>query len=524
MTEPVLNGHVAPVLDPFEHWETLTTEQQLGEILRTFSAEDWLKEPALSVLASFRAQPILWARIAVRWSGLTYAGIGTLEAALDHWRTALGAEAPRRGRGRPPNPRAPLPPNLPGGDWQERLLCNTYGEPKQCVSNIWLLLTHAFPGRDEFWLDEVRGLPMIGQLPIEESLVTDICRWLGEDARMVVTNRKLVGDVVVDLCKARPRDLLKEWLESLPPFEGPDTPLLDRWLIELAGAPDTPYGRDLSRLLLVSMVARAYEPGCQYRYVVLLEGPENTGKSKLVRVLAGPEWSYECIIGLEGKEAYMAIQGAWLVELPELNAMSRTEESHFKGLVSQVKDSWIPKFANHRIEKPRRAIFVGTLNPEGLPDYLRGQTGNTRYLPVPTGAIDVAAVEDCRTRLFREAVTYFRLHPQDWWAVREESQAELALLREERRVSSVYQDDLADWLERECLTTTTWQEIANRYLRLEPAAWKDKGMQRQIADALHGLGWKNRLARGGPQKKPRREWVKPVLPLPTLFGEVTTTS
>jgi Virulence-associated protein E len=517
MAEP-FNGHVAPVLDPFTQWEAQTPEQQLGEILRTFPAEAWLTEPALSVLARFRGQPVLWAQIAVRWSTLTYVGIGTLEKALDAWRAALGAEVPARGRGRPANPRAPLPPNLPAGDWQERLLCNGMGEPKQCVSNIWLLLANAFPAREDFWLDEVRGLPMLGTLPIEEGLVTELCRWLGEEARMVVTNRKLVGDVVVDLCKAHPRDLLQEWFAGLQPWTQPETPLLDVWLVELAGAPDTTYGRDISRLLLVSMVARALSPGCQYRSVVLLEGPENTGKSKLVRALAGPEWSYECIIGLEGKEAYMAIQGAWLVELPELNAMNRTQESHFKGLVSQVKDSWIPKYANHRIEKPRRAIFVGTLNPEGLPEYLRGQTGNTRYLPVPTGRIDIAAVGDCRERLFREALAYYQRHPDDWWAITPESQAELALLREERRVSSVYQDDLADWLERRALRVTTWQDLARSYLNLDPAAWRDKGLQRQIAEALQALGWKSRVGRAPGEKKTRREWYLPTPTMPGLPG------
>src|SRR5262249_30142291 len=155
---------------------------------------------------------------------------------------------------------------------------------------------------------------------------------LGDEARMPVQNLKLVGNCCVALCQHHPRDLLKEWLAQLPQWDR--EPRLTLWLRDIAGGPDTTYGREVSRLLPVAMVARALSPGCRYRYVIMLEGAENTGKSTLVRTLASPEWFYECTGGLEGKEAYMAIQGKWVAELPELHAMTKTEENRFKGFIT----------------------------------------------------------------------------------------------------------------------------------------------------------------------------------------------
>jgi predicted P-loop ATPase len=80
----------------------------------------------------------------------------------------------------------------------------------------------------------------------------------------------------------------------------------------LAGAKYDAYGQDISRLIPVSMIARAMKPGCQYRYVVILEGPEDLGKSKLIKALASPEWYRELSHGLEGKEAHMILQGVWV--------------------------------------------------------------------------------------------------------------------------------------------------------------------------------------------------------------------
>src|SRR5262245_49104436 len=167
---PTNGAHGPPAaavpLDPDEVWASLTPTEQLGLVLSEFRPEEWLTEPALSVLAAARAEPLRWARIALRWQELSFVPLSVLTEAIDAWRTALGGlpVETKRGRGRPKLPPPPLPPgldSLPDGLWKTKLQCLKSGEPRQNVSNIWLLLAEASPWASEFWLDAVRGKPMV---------------------------------------------------------------------------------------------------------------------------------------------------------------------------------------------------------------------------------------------------------------------------------------------------------------------------------------------------------------------------
>jgi putative DNA primase/helicase len=355
---------------------------------------------------------------------------------------------------------------------------------------------------------------MAKDMPVDDVLITQIGEWLGDEEGMHTTRPSLIARCLESVARETPRDLLQEWLQGLPAWD--ETPRLDDWLHDVAEAPKTTYGMAIARVLIVSMVARALDPGCIARYVIILEGEENTGKSNLVRSLASPEWYFAMTRDFESKEAHMDIQGAWVAELPELDSLGRTLETRLKAFITLREDSWIPKYANHRISSLRRTIFVGTINPED--PYLRGQTGNTRFLPIKTGAIDIPLFDAMREQLFAEAVAYYHAHGSDWWAFSEEALAEAAEAREVRRVVNEYEDLLLTWLRTlwtesiptRLRTTTTWQEIAEKALRIEsPERWKDKALQMQIAQAMRAIGWRRVKKRAPPDGVPVWLWEAP---------------
>ena len=76
------------------------------------------------------------------------------------------------------------------------------------------------------------------------------------------------------------------------------------------------------------MVARALSPGCTARYVVILEGDESIGKSKLVLDLGAP-WSQVFDHTMDSKEAHIAVQGCWVAELAELDSLSCIGQQFF---------------------------------------------------------------------------------------------------------------------------------------------------------------------------------------------------
>jgi hypothetical protein len=396
-------------------------------------------------------------------------------------------------------------------EWQNELYMKKNGELLQNVTNIKLILQHhPHWHREEnvLWWDSVRGRPMCGDVEIDETLMLDICDWLGRDQRLPVTTPRLVEKCVITQCRKAPRDLLQLWLSGLPPWDG--VPRLTTWLQKIAGVPESDYARDVSRVLPVSMVARAMNPGCHYRFVVIFEGEESIGKTALVRALATPEWYVELAMNLDSKEAHMMLQGVWVAELSELDALTRTEETRLKAFITLNEDSYIPKFSNLRDKVPRRAIFIGTTNEES---YLKGQSGNTRYLPIRLPKlIDLPLFAAMREQLFAEALAYYSGHPEDWWQLSDEANQQAKEEREHRRRRSVYEDSLANWLDKEHHTEVWWELIAVEFLSLPKDRWSDRRIQMEISASLGALGWRKgkqkRISYQGKQIKVY-PWIKP---------------
>lgn len=404
----------------------------------------------------------------------------TVNEALDHASTQL---------------KKPVQDEVSEG-WHSLLQSTVHGEPRQTLLNVGLILHHHAYWQQEatrFWYDEARGEYMSGTEVISEEDVTRIGEWLGQETGMTVTNDKLVSRSINVRCMNRRRDLLKEELDALPAWDGVER--LDHWLADCASVARTAYGMAVSRLLPVSMVARAYAPGCQYRYVVVLCGLENTGKTKLLRYLGGSRsWFAEISSSLESKEAHILLRGIWLAEFSELESIGRTGENRLKSYITMEDDYYIPKFSNRSVSVPRRTIFVGTTNES---EFLKGQTGNTRYLPIQCGEIVPEMLPPIRAQVFAEAKMYYRRHVETWWQLEDEAHALANVEREARREKSIYEDRLASTLATYAHKTfldggqiqyTVWYDLIVDHLGILPGH-QTPTIQRHITNALRALGW-----------------------------------
>jgi len=241
------------------------------------------------------------------------------------------------------------------------------------------------------------------------------------------------------------------------------------------------------------MMARAFDPGCLCRTVLILEGPEEWGKSSLVRALVPyPEWCAELTSNLETKDANLMIQGLWVAELAELHSLQRTEETRLKSFISACSDPHIPKYKSVRVAPKRRTVFVGTTNEDS---YLKGLSGNTRYLPICLiEPINLERFAKIRDQIYAEAMCVYHDHPKNWWYMDATTHAIAAQERDKRRQINIYEDALKEWLNNK--KSVTWREIAEQFLRLgSPADWKDKSLQMQITQALRAVGWSKHAGR-----------------------------
>lgn len=205
------------------------------------------------------------------------------------------------------------------------------------------------------------------------------------------------------------RNPVREYLESLQ-WDGVQrlpTMLTDGW-----GVANTPYHQIVAQNFLVSLVARAFSPGCQVDCMYIFEGKQGIYKSKALEILGG-EWYVAVSESMEHKDFKLVCHTGWLVDVVELGSFKYSDFTIIKGVITGRTDSFRPPYGRASLDVPRRFVLSGTVNDDV---YLRDTTGNRRFVPISCGTntINIDWIRINRDQLFAEAVNLFRQGYQ-WW-------------------------------------------------------------------------------------------------------------
>ncbi|MFT4159610.1 VapE domain-containing protein [Shinella sp.] len=235
---------------------------------------------------------------------------------------------------------------------------------------------------------------------IERELTDDLIRivreWVMEQFGFE-PKREDLSDVLFALATKNTFNPIVEYLDSLA-WDGVHR--IDRMFPAYFGAPDGAYECAVGRKLMLAAVRRMRRPGVKFDTVPIVEGRQGSGKTSALRILGGM-WHSDAELGrLDGKDSAGALHGVWIMELGELTAMNKAEVENLKAFVTRTEDRYRPPYGKTVKTYPRRCVFVGTTNSAS---YLRDHTGNRRYLPVSTGAIDLDALARDRDQLWAEA-------------------------------------------------------------------------------------------------------------------------
>ena len=155
----------------------------------------------------------------------------------------------------------------------------------------------------------------------------------------------------------------------------------EHFLSKWAKCDDSPYTREVSRLIFAGGIHRLYRPGTKFDDVPILIGiRQGEGKSTLVSWLAINDQYYGEVSVVEGQPAIEQLQGKWICEISELIALTKQKEQEaVKAYITRAVDSYRKPWDKNVTEFPRRCIFVGTTNDSSP---LVDKTGNRRYYPV----------------------------------------------------------------------------------------------------------------------------------------------
>ena len=152
---------------------------------------------------------------------------------------------------------------------------------------------------------------------------------------------------------------------------------LNKW----TGCEDTPYTREVSRLIFAGGIHRLYNPGCKFDDMPVLIGTkQGEGKSTLVRWLALKDEYFTEVNEFDGQRGIEAVEGAWICEVSELLAMTKAREQEaVKSYLTRLNDRYRMPFDRRVTDHPRQCVFIGTTNKE---QFLTDKTGNRRFYPV----------------------------------------------------------------------------------------------------------------------------------------------
>lgn len=171
---------------------------------------------------------------------------------------------------------------------------------------------------------------------------------------------------------------IKEKIESIQ-WDGVHR--IETLFIKWLKCDDTPYTREVTRLVFAGGIHRLYNPGCKFDDVAVLIGTkQGEGKSTFVRWLAmNDEWFTE-VSDFDGEKAMQALEGAWVCEISELLALTRTREIEAaKAFITRLNDRRKIPYDRRVTDHKRQCVFIGTTNKE---QFLRDLTGNRRWYPL----------------------------------------------------------------------------------------------------------------------------------------------
>jgi Virulence-associated protein E/Primase C terminal 2 (PriCT-2) len=250
-------------------------------------------------------------------------------------------------------------------------------------------------------LNEFSTQTEISGLPKFEGELTDAgairLRFLVHEAFGFMPPANLFHDVLIDIAHCNRFHPVRDYLSGLS-WDG--VPRIDTWLIDYAGAEDTPFNRAVGLLFLIAGVRRIRQPGIKFDTMPVLESPQQ-GKNKSQALLAchqGRGFTDNLPLGADPKEVIEQISGNWIVEFPKLSGMATRERERITSFLSRQVDKARPAYGHRRESVPRQFVACGTTNDdEWLPRDER------RIWPVRITLFDLKALARDLDQLWAEA-------------------------------------------------------------------------------------------------------------------------
>ncbi len=337
--------------------------------------------------------------------------------------------------------------------WTDKLTLSSTGGYEKTLNNIMLIIQnvpelHGCARQDVFAnrLCTADELPWRSESGYWSDADTTELRKLFETKYKLRPGKQDMRDAVIASATRQRFHPVRDYLHALT-WDG--TPRLDTLFIDYLGVADSAYTRAVTRKALVGAVARVMTPGCKFDYMPILVGEQGRNKSTILGKLAGADWFSDSMTTFDGKNAFEAVSGRWLIEVPEMHAFDKVTMNQAKAFITKQSDFYRAAYAEFPEDRPRQCVFFGTTNNR---ECLRDETGGRRFWPLDIDAIPrkksvMRQFDSERDQIWAEAVVRWQAGEPLYLPADIERDA--ARVQEDHREQHPWTNTITNFLEQE---------------------------------------------------------------------------
>lgn len=295
-------------------------------------------------------------------------------------------------------------------DWLGELTVDKYGKYENTIPNFELIISNDPELKGKFKKDLFNQREIIYK-PVPWSKITGSFNYTDEEDASLRHYLEKVYDIYhATKCKDALAMVFNtntfhpviDYLDSLD-WDGENR--IDTLLIDYMGADDTAFNRHAIRKWLTAAVARVYNPGIKFDYILTLLGKQGIGKSTFFSKL-GRTWFSDSFVGVDGNKAFEQLHGVWIMEIAELAGFKRAEIEAVKHFITKQIDSFRVAYGTKKSDFPRQLVFGASVNVDKP---FSDTTGNRRYWPVTVTGFGEFDLSDMPVdQIWAEAKLYYK--------------------------------------------------------------------------------------------------------------------
>ncbi|KRK39972.1 Helicase [Loigolactobacillus bifermentans DSM 20003] len=134
----------------------------------------------------------------------------------------------------------------------------------------------------------------------------------------------------------------------------------------------------ITKLWLVGLCTKAFEPDAKFDYVLDLVGGQGAGKTTLLEKLGG-DWYTDQFLDYSDKDSYSNMLRAIIINDDEMTATANASFEELKKFISARKLAFRPAYGHTTIRRDKSFVIARTTNEL---TYLKDRTGERRFLPL----------------------------------------------------------------------------------------------------------------------------------------------